>query len=86
MINGWTNDSQVPSLSKLSTQILKDVREIGFKLFGPTIVFAFMQATGMINDHFITCPCFESWIPALSDQRSALILKIVLVWGVRSDL
>ena len=33
----------------------KDLKKRGFKFVGPTIVYAFMQATGMVNDHLVTC-------------------------------
>lgn len=46
----------VPSETKLSQQICKDLKKKGFKFVGPTIVYAFMQATGMTNDHLLECP------------------------------
>lgn len=47
----------VPTETELSRQISKDLKRAGFKFCGPTIVYAFMQATGMINDHVTTCHC-----------------------------
>jgi DNA-3-methyladenine glycosylase I len=38
-------------------KISKDLSSRGFKFVGPTIVYAFMQATGMVNDHLVTCHC-----------------------------
>ncbi len=49
--------SDVPAFTDLSTQISKDLKKAGFKFCGPTIVYAFMQATGMVNDHIISCHC-----------------------------
>lgn len=46
----------VPTSTPLSTQISKDLKKEGFNFVGPTIVYAFMQAVGMVNDHMITCP------------------------------
>jgi len=40
----------------LSAEISKDLKKRGFKFCGPTIVYAFMQAVGMVNDHVVTCP------------------------------
>jgi DNA-3-methyladenine glycosylase I len=57
--NTWTNLDQVPAFTELSTTISKDLKKRGFKFCGPTIVYAFMQATGLINDHLVTCPCHE---------------------------
>jgi DNA-3-methyladenine glycosylase I len=54
--NQWATQSDVPTQTDLSAQISKDLRKMGFKFCGPTIVYAFMEATGMVNDHLITCP------------------------------
>ena len=47
--------ADVPTHTELSTQISKDLKKAGFKFCGPTIVYAWMEATGLINDHLITC-------------------------------
>jgi DNA-3-methyladenine glycosylase I len=46
---------QIPAETSLSKKISKDLKEKGFKFCGPTIVYAFMQAVGMVNDHLVTC-------------------------------
>ena len=46
----------MPTQSLLSLQISKDLKKAGFKFCGPTIVYAFMEATGLINNHLTTCP------------------------------
>ncbi|MEL6424297.1 MAG: DNA-3-methyladenine glycosylase I [Pseudomonadota bacterium] len=48
--------ADVPGETPLSRKISKDLKAAGFKFCGPTIVYAFMQAAGMVNDHLITCP------------------------------
>lgn len=48
--------SKMPPFSPLSTQISKDLKKVGFKFCGPTIVYAFMEATGLINNHTTDCP------------------------------
>jgi DNA-3-methyladenine glycosylase I len=55
LVNHWENLSQVPAQTPLSAQISKDLKREGFKFCGPTIVYAFMQAVGMVNDHITTC-------------------------------
>ena len=45
----------MPTQSPLSVQISKDLKKAGFKFCGPTIVYAFMEATGLINNHLTTC-------------------------------
>ncbi|GGO54640.1 DNA-3-methyladenine glycosylase I [Roseovarius pacificus] len=57
--NQWTRLDEVPAYTEISTAISKDLRKRGFKFCGPTIVYAFMQAVGMVNDHLTTCPCRE---------------------------
>lgn len=54
--NQWATLRDVPAQTPLSREISKDLKKRGFKFCGPTIVYAFMQAVGMVNDHLITCP------------------------------
>lgn len=54
--NRWKTLADVPAETPLSKQISKDLKAQGFKFCGPTIVYAFMQAVGMVNDHLVTCP------------------------------
>jgi DNA-3-methyladenine glycosylase I len=50
----------VPASTPLSVKISKELTSRGFKFVGPTIVYAFMQATGMVNDHLVTCHCHDT--------------------------
>jgi DNA-3-methyladenine glycosylase I len=50
---------QIPAETELSKKLSKDLKTRGFKFCGPTIVYAFMQAVGMVNDHLVTCHCHE---------------------------
>ena len=54
-VNRFRSTSQVPAETELSRKISKELAGRGFKFVGPTIVYAFMQATGMVNDHMVTC-------------------------------
>lgn len=54
--NSWTTLAEVPASTPLSEQVSKDLKKAGFKFCGPTIVYAWMQACGLINDHLVTCP------------------------------
>ena len=51
--------TQIPTESEISRAMSKELLRHGFKFVGPTIVYAFMQATGMVNDHLVTCFCHE---------------------------
>ena len=53
--NAWRDISQVPVRTPLSDLISQDLKERGFKFVGSTIVYAHMQATGMVNDHTVDC-------------------------------
>lgn len=56
-INRWTDARQVPATTAESEAMSKDLKRRGFRFVGPTICYAFMQATGMVNDH--TTDCFR---------------------------
>ena len=56
LANRFENMTDVPTQTSLSLQLSKDLKKEGFKFCGPTIVYAFMEAVGMANDHMITCP------------------------------
>lgn len=57
--NAWEEISRVPAYTELSKKISQDMKARGFTFVGPTIIYAHMQATGMVNDHLITCPRHE---------------------------
>jgi DNA-3-methyladenine glycosylase I len=54
-VNRFHRRSQVPAQTALSQKMSKELAARGFKFCGPTIVYAFMQAVGMVNDHLVTC-------------------------------
>jgi len=53
--NRWRRRGQVPARSAVSDALAKDLKRRGFKFVGTTIVYAFMQAVGMVNDHTVDC-------------------------------
>lgn len=55
IVNHWTRMSEVPTQTPLSERLSKDLKARGFKFCGPTIVYAFMQAVGMVDDHLTGC-------------------------------
>ena len=54
-VNRWKKLSQFPTTSKESDALSADLKKRGFKFVGSTIVYAHMQATGLVNDHLVTC-------------------------------
>ncbi len=59
IVNAWTEGRQVPATTPLSDAMSKALRKRGFRFVGSTICYAFMQATGMVNDHLTTCFCHQ---------------------------
>lgn len=58
--NRWTSMADVPVTTPESEAMSKALKRRGFTFVGPTIVYAFMQATGMVNDHMTQCPQHEA--------------------------
>lgn len=56
IVNKWKKMRQIPAKTELAETISKDMKKRGFKFVGPTIIYAHMQATGMVNDHLVNCP------------------------------
>jgi len=56
IVNTRTSLEDIPAQTELSIRISKDLKKRGFRFVGPTIVYALMQAIGMVNDHVVTCP------------------------------
>ncbi len=55
IVNHWKTLSELPARTELSDLISKELKQLGFKFVGSTIVYAHMQATGMVNDHLVSC-------------------------------
>lgn len=53
--NGWTDSTQVPATTPISDAMSKALRKAGFRFVGSTICYAFMQASGMVDDHLASC-------------------------------
>ena len=58
--NHWASLAVVPTTTAISDAMAKDLKKRGFKFVGSTICYAFMQATGMVNDHTMNCICYKS--------------------------
>jgi DNA-3-methyladenine glycosylase I len=59
-VNRFRSRSQVPTETPVSRAMSKELAGRGFKFVGPTIIYAFMQAVGMVNDHMVTCHRHEA--------------------------
>ncbi|MCL2714173.1 MAG: DNA-3-methyladenine glycosylase I [Alphaproteobacteria bacterium] len=71
LVNRFRKSDHVPASTPLSLRMSRELASRGFKFVGPTIVYAFMQATGMVNDHLVSCyrhPSHSSLAPAARPQ------------------
>ena len=55
MVNRWKKVQHIPASTEISAAMAKDLKKRGFRFVGSTICYAFMQATGMVNDHTVDC-------------------------------
>ena len=53
--NQYRSMEEIPAYTPLAEKISKDLKQRGFKFVGPTVIYAHMQATGMVNDHVMSC-------------------------------
>ena len=60
MVGQWNRRGEVHGTTPLSDRISGDLKKMGFKFVGSTIVYSFMQAVGMVNDHLSCCFCRET--------------------------
>jgi DNA-3-methyladenine glycosylase I len=67
--NAWKDMREVPAATPLSGAIAREMKRLGFKFMGATIVYAHMQATGMVNDHLVSCFRHEQ-VRALPDSSA----------------
>jgi DNA-3-methyladenine glycosylase I len=55
IVNKWSESRQIPATSKESDALAKDLKKRGFKFVGSTVMYAHMQAAGLVNDHLVSC-------------------------------
>ena len=55
IVNHWRSLAEIPASTPLSEALSRDLKKRGFRFVGPTIIYAHMQATGMVNDHIVSC-------------------------------
>jgi DNA-3-methyladenine glycosylase I len=55
IVNSWRQLSELPAETPLSKEISKDLKRRGFRFIGPTVIYAFMQSVGMVDDHTVDC-------------------------------
>ncbi|MGL4485095.1 MAG: DNA-3-methyladenine glycosylase I, partial [Anaerovoracaceae bacterium] len=58
IINHWEKFEEIPVNTEISDSLSKDLKKRGFKFVGSTIIYAYMQAIGMVNDHTVDCFCY----------------------------
>jgi DNA-3-methyladenine glycosylase I len=55
IVNAWRSIEEIPATTAVSDRISKDLKKLGMNFVGSTIIYSFMQATGMVNDHLTDC-------------------------------
>jgi DNA-3-methyladenine glycosylase I len=69
IVNRWRRQNQVPATSKESDALSKDLKSRGFRFVGSTIIYAHMQAIGMVNDHLVSCFRYEACLKQPQRRR-----------------
>ncbi len=71
IVNAWKSQKDVPVVTPLATDISKALKDRGFKFVGPTMIYAWMQAVGLVNDHVVSCFRYAeiSRLPAKHKRR-----------------
>ena len=59
VVGHWESFAGMPATTPLSDRISKEMKKMGFKFVGSTIIYSFMQAVGMVNDHLTECPVYR---------------------------
>lgn len=62
IVNAYTKQSEVPTHNELSDRISKDLKKRGFRFVGTTIIYSYLEAIGMINDHMVWCREYHNCI------------------------
>ena len=71
VVNGWRTRGQVPASSDLSDRISRDLKKRGFRFVGSTIIYAYLQAVGVVNDHTVGCYLYRASPTATRVARKA---------------
>lgn len=67
--NAWKADSEIPVTTDISNKLSKDLKRRGFQFVGPTIIYAHMQAVGMVNDHVVDCFRYDEIVSIRHQSR-----------------
>jgi len=71
VVNKWKSIEEIPSKTELSDMISKDLKERGFTFVGSTIIYAHLQAVGIVNDHIVSCFRYSQVI----DKNATITIK-----------
>jgi DNA-3-methyladenine glycosylase I len=71
VLNGWRTRGQVPARSELSDRLSRDLKRRGFRFVGSTIIYAYLQAVGVVNDHTAACYLYQARPAAARVARKA---------------
>ncbi len=55
VVNNWQSEQEIPAQTALSVAVAQDLKKRGFQFLGPVIIYSHLQATGLVNDHIVSC-------------------------------
>jgi len=61
LVNNWKSIEEIPSITPEAVTIAKELKTVGFRFIGPTVTYAHLQATGIVNDHLVGCWKRQGW-------------------------
>lgn len=78
IVGHWNRFEDLPATTPLSDKISKDFKKMGFKFVGSTTIYAFMQATGMVNDHLTKCFVYKEMMGELLAAKAPTVISKVV--------
>ncbi len=69
IMNSIDKMDNIPVVTPIAINISKELKKHGFKFLGPTTVYAYMQAIGLVNDHLTSCPCYQDIIKLTANKK-----------------
>jgi DNA-3-methyladenine glycosylase I len=89
ILNHFINQNEVPVKTPLSSILSKDLKKKGFLFVGPTMMYSFMQAAGLVNDHLTSCFCYSQNLTSVKNTWHVYMIGSVngsLYTGITTDL
>lgn len=83
VVNKWRDLSEIPPKAELSDRVSRDMISRGFKFVGSTIIYAHLQAVGIVNDHLVSCFRYAELVPASKRKHDGTRTKQSELWRIQ---